>query len=250
MRSRPTHERGRIGLIRKGTGLVVATAELAGCLPPLDPTGFAANRHRHGIPAAMDQDVLAAGWVHPWVLRDIRPLAQPVVAGQKSGAVTWVTLSAAAAAALGDVTPPGQAVAPGPAARRAAVVTPGVAAAPAAPRREVGANATLAALHEALCRHPRLRHISDTKYIASFLTTEGHALALDLSAGREQPIWVEAHRVPRGALAEMEQVGYGPERGRNSNLHKLPGFRDGALIRFKPKTVADGLRIVDAITPT
>lgn len=241
MRSRPTLIRGTIGLIRQGTGLVVATADLADCLEPLDAASFAAARDRHAIPADRDAEVLAAGWVHPWVLRNIRPLSVPVVAGQKEGAVTWVTLSDDAARQLGGA-PTAETV------QSSRPPMPKEALPPrAAPIAAATDNSHLAAFHEALCRHPRLRHVSDTKYIASFVTVPGHAIALDLSAGRRRPIWVEAHRVPPGALADIAQEGYGPERGRNSNLHKLPGFKDGALVRFFPATVEEALRIVDAV---
>jgi hypothetical protein len=37
---------------------------------------------------------------------------------------------------------------------------------------------------------------------------------------------------------------YPAGRGRNSNLHKLPGFKDGALFRFYPQSVSQALDIV------
>lgn len=100
MRTSPAPRRGRVALIRKGTGLVVATAEIADSLPPLDAAGLAATRDRHRIPAELDTEVLAAGWVHPWVLRDVRPMARPVPAGQKSGQVIWVPLDPDAVTAI------------------------------------------------------------------------------------------------------------------------------------------------------
>ncbi len=96
MRSRQTPYRGRISLIRKGTGMVVGIAEIVDSLPPLDPATFRAARDRHGIPPEKDIEVLQAGWVCPWVLRGVRILQRPVSAGQKPGAVTWVTLPQAA----------------------------------------------------------------------------------------------------------------------------------------------------------
>jgi hypothetical protein len=93
MRTAATNRRGRIALIRKGTGLVVGTAQLVDCLPPLDAAGLAAARDRHRIPPHLDAEVLAAGWVHPWVLADVRRLSRPVVAGQKPGQVIWVPLA-------------------------------------------------------------------------------------------------------------------------------------------------------------
>ncbi|MGG5812481.1 hypothetical protein [Falsiroseomonas sp. CW058] len=100
MRTSPTPRRGRIALIRKGTGLVVGTAEIIDSLPPLNATDLAATRDRHRIPTGLDAEVLAAGWVHPWVLHDVRRLPRPVPAGQKPGQVIWVPLDADAVAAI------------------------------------------------------------------------------------------------------------------------------------------------------
>ena len=100
MRTKPTSYRGLLGIIRKGTGHVVAVAELVDSPPALDQAAFAAARHKHGIQANMDAEVLKAGWVCPWVLRNVRRLRQPVLAGQKSGQVIWVPLSVEAEAAV------------------------------------------------------------------------------------------------------------------------------------------------------
>jgi hypothetical protein len=100
MRSTPTHIRGRVGLIRKGTGLVVGVAEITDCLAPLDGTLLAASRDRHGIPAEKDRDVLAAGWLHPWVLQSVTRLPRPVASGQKAGQVIWVPLATDVVAAI------------------------------------------------------------------------------------------------------------------------------------------------------
>ena len=100
MRTSPAPRRGRVALIRKGTGLVVGTAEIVDSLPPLDAAALAATRDWHRIPANLDAEVLAAGWVHPWVLRDVRRLPRPVPAGQKPGQVIWVPLDPGAIAAV------------------------------------------------------------------------------------------------------------------------------------------------------
>jgi len=84
---------GRIGLIRKGTGLIVGVADVVASLPPLDAASLSTTRGRHGIPAELDTQVLEARWLHPWVLENVHPLSRPVPAGQKSGQVIWVTLS-------------------------------------------------------------------------------------------------------------------------------------------------------------
>lgn len=100
MRTAPAPRRGRVALIRKGTGLIVGTAEIVDSLPPLDVAALAATRDRHRIPAELDAEVLAAGWVHPWVLRDVRRLHSPVPAGQKPGQVIWVPLDPDTATAV------------------------------------------------------------------------------------------------------------------------------------------------------
>lgn len=100
MRTTPAPRRGRIALIRKGTGLVVGTAELFDSLAPLDAASLAASHDRHRIQPELDAEVLAAGWLHPWVLCDVRVLPRPVPAGQKPGQVIWVPLADANAAAI------------------------------------------------------------------------------------------------------------------------------------------------------
>jgi hypothetical protein len=100
MRTSPPPRHGRIALIRKGTGLVVGTAEIVDSLPPLDAATLAATRDRHCIPAVLDYEVIAAGWIYPWVLRDVRRLPQAVPSGQKPGQVIWVPLGADVVAAV------------------------------------------------------------------------------------------------------------------------------------------------------
>ena len=88
---RGTSIRGRIGLIRKGTGLVVGEAVLAGSLPPLDVEGLLATQSRHRI----DPETLAAlggRWNVPWVLEGAAPWKTPVPYVHPRGAVTWVML--------------------------------------------------------------------------------------------------------------------------------------------------------------
>jgi hypothetical protein len=100
MRTAPTKVRGRIGLIRKGSGMVIGIAELVDSLPPLNAAGLAAARDRHAIPAEMDAEALQSGWLCPWVLRNAGPLQHPVPAGQKAGQVIWVLLADSTTAAI------------------------------------------------------------------------------------------------------------------------------------------------------
>ena len=106
LRTSPTNVRGRIGLIRKGTGLIVGVGDLVDSLPRLDTDALAASRDQHAVPPDMDHVALDAGWLHPWVLHNARPLERPVPAGQKSGQVIWVTLAPEVEAAIRAQLPP------------------------------------------------------------------------------------------------------------------------------------------------
>lgn len=101
MRTQVTRIRGRIGLIRKGSGLIVGTAELVDCLPPLNAESYASQVACHGIPTLQQTDALTGGWTVPWVLRGARALACPVPYEHPAGAVIWVTLDAATSLAVG-----------------------------------------------------------------------------------------------------------------------------------------------------
>jgi len=92
MRSRPTRIRGTIGLVRAKSGLIVGVADLVDSLSPLNRVNYMSHSDRHAIPASMLDDVMANGWVYPWVLANVRPLPSPVPYRHKSGAVTFVTL--------------------------------------------------------------------------------------------------------------------------------------------------------------
>lgn len=92
MRSRPTTKRGRIALVRKGSGAVVATATIIDCLPPLSAADMPVHFARHRVPQDMVERE-GYRWFTPWVLADVRPLAQPLPYRHPSGAVTWVDLA-------------------------------------------------------------------------------------------------------------------------------------------------------------
>ena len=93
MRTSTTHIRGPIGLIRKGSGLVVGWARVVDSLGPFDRAAMLANGQRHRI----DADLVTSGkvdkWRHAWVLRDAIALHVPVPYQHRSGAVIWVELS-------------------------------------------------------------------------------------------------------------------------------------------------------------
>src|SRR4051794_25840066 len=93
MRSKPTNVRGRIALIRARSGLIVGTALLTSSERALTRRDYMAYCDRHAIPEASLDEVLEHGWVYPWVLDDVRVLAEPVPYSHQSGAVTFVTLA-------------------------------------------------------------------------------------------------------------------------------------------------------------
>ena len=95
MRSTATKQRGRIALVRKGSGLVVGTVEVSDSIGPFTQAQMLDNADRHRI----ETDRILSGavdkWKYAWVLRDVRPLAQPVTYSHPSGAVIWVSLDTA-----------------------------------------------------------------------------------------------------------------------------------------------------------
>jgi hypothetical protein len=94
MRKTACRLRGRIALIRKGSGQVVGTAEVIDTLPPLDTRdAYAASEDRHRIPPARQATAFADGWRHPWVLRNAQKLSTPIPYQHPRGAVIWVTLA-------------------------------------------------------------------------------------------------------------------------------------------------------------
>ncbi|HIE5095170.1 ASCH domain-containing protein [Stenotrophomonas maltophilia] len=90
MRSRPTSIRGRIALIKKGTGTIVGLADLMDCIGPFDAISWRAHADKHCIP--VERGELAMRWNVAWVLDRAAPLARPVNYAHPSGAVTWVNL--------------------------------------------------------------------------------------------------------------------------------------------------------------
>lgn len=90
MRSTHTSSRGRIALIRRGTGTVVGIADLVDSIGPLDDIAWRAHQTRHLIP--MSKQAETRRWDHAWVLECVRPLVEPVPYVHPDGAVIWVRL--------------------------------------------------------------------------------------------------------------------------------------------------------------
>lgn len=100
MRSKPTKVRGTIALIRKGSGHVFGVVKLVGNGPVLDSSNYSSHLDKHGIGPDRQSGALAGGWVHPWIIKDVRVLSRPVRYTHKSGAVIFVKLDAAVSNAI------------------------------------------------------------------------------------------------------------------------------------------------------
>lgn len=95
MRTTATKVRGRIALIRKGSGTVVGSAEVVGCVGPLTREEMLGNVDRHhGSPDRIERGEFDK-WRFAWVLRDVVKFAKSVPYRHPSGAVIWVTLDSA-----------------------------------------------------------------------------------------------------------------------------------------------------------
>jgi hypothetical protein len=91
MRSKPTTKRGRIALIKKGSGLIVGLATITGVLGPFTDDEIATNFKHHRVPMHV-----IGKWRFAWVLKDVLHLATPVPYVHNKGAVIWVNLDPAA----------------------------------------------------------------------------------------------------------------------------------------------------------
>ena len=91
LRSRDTRVRGRIALIRKGSGTVIGVADLVGTLPKLSRSKLISNVKKHQAPAREFRGDLK--YTTAWVLRRAMRLNKPVAYRHPAGAVIWVNLS-------------------------------------------------------------------------------------------------------------------------------------------------------------
>ena len=87
IRSKNTPKRGLIGLIRKGSKTVVATAKISDVIK-ITPTIARANAKHMGFTI---KDALTCVGYNAWVLEDVIPLRKPIPYVHTSQ-VTWVTL--------------------------------------------------------------------------------------------------------------------------------------------------------------
>lgn len=88
MRSAPTKVRGRVALIRGGSGLIVGTVRIDGSLPALEECAFGPTSCYHHV----DDLSLLRKWRFPWLLGDPLKFADPILYRHPPGAVIWVDL--------------------------------------------------------------------------------------------------------------------------------------------------------------
>jgi hypothetical protein len=93
IRSRVTHQRGTIAIIKSGSGLIYGTAELTDCIK-LSKPNFEDNRDKHCIPVGEASEVVRDYKERfAWVLENVRKLQDPVPYSHPQGAIIWVRLS-------------------------------------------------------------------------------------------------------------------------------------------------------------
>jgi len=88
MRSRRTNIRGKIGLIRKGSGLIVGECEIVDCLTDLSFKNLIENYEKHRI---IDTDLLDL-WPIAWVVKNAIKWSHPKPYKHPPGAVSWVKI--------------------------------------------------------------------------------------------------------------------------------------------------------------
>lgn len=86
-----THIRGKIALIRGGSGLVVGTCELVGVVGPLTRKDFQKNARKAGL-SKSEARSLPYERTYAWVLKSPAKLRRPRAYRHPSGAVIWVRL--------------------------------------------------------------------------------------------------------------------------------------------------------------
>jgi hypothetical protein len=89
IRSRPTKIRGPVGLIESGSGTIVGTCTVVGCVGPLTRTEAKRNARKAGFPRG---DPSATG-CYAWIVERARRLPSPVPYRHPRGAIIWVRLT-------------------------------------------------------------------------------------------------------------------------------------------------------------
>lgn len=93
LRGRATRVRGRIALIRKGSGTVVGHCNVVGVVGPLSRAELLSSTRRHRVESRELPGVVARyRKAYAWVLANPRRLKRPARYRHPSGAVIWVNL--------------------------------------------------------------------------------------------------------------------------------------------------------------
>ncbi|MCY9861470.1 hypothetical protein OTK49_02935 [Vibrio coralliirubri] len=89
MRSTGTKIRGEVGIIEKGTGLIVGTTTIVDSLEQLTISELIATMHKHRVDYKNNPHLIK--WNKPWVLKDSKRI-EPVPYTHPQGAVIWVNV--------------------------------------------------------------------------------------------------------------------------------------------------------------
>lgn len=93
--------------------------------------------------------------------------------------------------------------------------------------------------------HSSQKDAKGTKYLSAF-TIDGVIFVIDKMSAGKQPIWVLDQLSVRTYL-DAEGIAYEiytSDKTRNSNLHKLPNFRKGQLLRIYPTALEQGMAVI------
>ena len=88
MRAHPTDIRGKVGLIEKGTGMIVGEVDIVGCGRPLSGDELPITMDCHKV---TDWKLLET-WRYPWFLENPLRYSTPISYNHPKGAVIWVRL--------------------------------------------------------------------------------------------------------------------------------------------------------------
>lgn len=236
LRTTHCHKRGWVGLIRKGSGLIVGIANVVGSRGPLPDDVLRASTGLHCVPT----DILLPNSTYrfAWILAEARALQRAVPYTHRSGAVKWVTLATEVTDAIAEQTA-------GPLVQLALRASPvsrgpesnsGRITATAAPDsrnavrpRPESASVVAAAERWLASRYQRTR--APTKYIAGFDIGGGRQIALERTHQAIQ-VWIDA--VP------AEMTGYRVLNRSNPGQPYAAGQSRNSNLRSATPTLAEG----------
>lgn len=99
MRSTPNAKTGWVGLIRKGSGLIVGLMKINGSQGPLTKAQLHSHFDKHKVgPELINNDNYK--WFHAWQITEVKRFDTPVRYSHPNGAVIWVNLDEEAKAAV------------------------------------------------------------------------------------------------------------------------------------------------------